>query len=209
VTSEKGTARGADVRLRSDAQRNRDEILAAAVVAFTRDANASLEGIARTAGVGIGTLYRHYPTRESLIEAAYRKEIEKLCGAAPELLEKHPPDVALARFLDRFIDDMLTKHGMIQALPAVIAARGTSLNQSLAMIAAAVAPLIEAGKAEGVLRDDVTVDDFLSVKGAVANARPENARRLAAILVDGLRYRGPAPKPKEKAKQEPTKGARR
>jgi AcrR family transcriptional regulator len=199
VTREKRAARGADLRLRSDAQRNRDDILAAAVVAFTKDANAPLEGIARAAGVGIGTLYRHYPTRELLIEAAYRKEIEKLCSAAPALLEKHPPDIALARFLDRFIDDMLTKRGMIQALRAVIVAGGTSLNQSLAMIAAAVAPLIEAGKAEGVLRDDVTVEDFLSVKGAVATARPENARRLAVILVDGLRRRAPAPKAKEKA----------
>ena len=209
MTSEKGTARGADVRLRSDAQRNRDDLLAAAVVAFTRDANASLEGIARAAGVGIGTLYRHYPTRESLLEAAYRKEIERLCSAAPGLLEKHPPDIALGRFLDRFIDDMLTKHGMIQALRAVIVAGGTALNQSLAMIGAAVAPLIEAGKAEGVLRDDVTVEDFLSVKGAVATARPENVRRLAVILVDGLRRRAPAPTAKEKAKKKPTKKARR
>lgn len=207
MTSAKRTARAADRRLRSDAQRNRDDILAAAVVAFTRDANASLEGIARAAGVGIGTLYRHYPTRESLIEAAYRTEIEKLCGAAPGLLEKHPPDVALARFLDRFIDDMLTRRGMIQAFRAVIAASRTSLNQSLSMIAAAVAPLIEAGKHEGVLRDDVTVDDFICVKGAVANARPENARRLAAILLDGLRYRAPVPKPKRKAKKKST-GAR-
>jgi AcrR family transcriptional regulator len=208
MTSAKRTTRGGDGRLRSDAQRNRDDILAAAVVAFARDANASLEGIARTAGVGIGTLYRHYPTRESLFEAAYRKEIEKLCGVAPGLLEKHPPDVALARFLDRFIDDMLTKQGMIQALRAVVAAGGTALNQSLAMIAAAVAPLIEAGRAEGMLRDDVTVEDFLSIKGAVANARPENARRLAAILIDGLRFRAPAPKPKTPTKTS-TKGARR
>ena len=197
---DKGTARSADARLRSDAQRNRDDILAAAVVAFTKDANAPLEGIARAAGVGIGTLYRHYPTRESLLEAAYRTEIEKLCSAAPGLLAKHPPDVALARFLDRFIDDMLAKHGMIQAVRAVMASGGTSLNQSLAMIAAAVAPLIEAGKAEGVLRDDVTVDDFLSVKGAIATARPQNARRLAVILIDGLRPRTPAPKPKAKAR---------
>jgi AcrR family transcriptional regulator len=196
VTSDKGTA--ADVRLRSDAQKNKDEVLVAAVAAFAKDANASLEGIARTAGVGIGTLYRHYPTREALFEAAYRKEIEKLCRAAPALLEKHAPDVALARFLDRFIDHMLTKPGMIQAVRAVITAGGTSLNQSLSMIAAAVAPLIEAGKAHGVLRDDVTVEDFLSVKGAVANARPETARRLAVLLVDGMRPRAPAPKAKKK-----------
>jgi AcrR family transcriptional regulator len=187
VTGDKAKAQA---RLRSDAQRNRDDILAAAVRAFTKDANASLEGIAKAAGVGIGTLYRHYPTREVLVEAAYRNEIKKLCDAAPALLEKHRPDVALARFLDRFIDDMLTKRGMVEALRAVIAAGGKApLNQSLAMIAAAVAPLIEAGKAKGVLRDDVTVDDFITVKGAVVFAGPERGRRLAAILLDGLRYR--------------------
>jgi len=202
MTAEDQTARETSERLRSDAQRNRDDLLAAAVVAFTKDANASLEGIAKAAGVGIGTLYRHYPTREALIEAAYRKEIERLCRAAPELLEKHPPDVALARFLDRFIDDMLTKHGMIQALRAIIASGSTSFNHSLALIAAAVAPLIEAGKDQGVLRDDVTVEDFISVKGALANARPENARRLAVILMDGLRRRGPAPKPRKRAQNK-------
>ena len=104
--SEKRKPQGVAVPLRSDAQRNRDDILAAAVVAFTRDTRASLEGIARAAGVGIGTLYRHYPTREALIEAAYRKEIEKLCRVAPALLEKHPPDVALARFRKRTASSM-------------------------------------------------------------------------------------------------------
>jgi AcrR family transcriptional regulator len=199
VTREKVTAQKTDGRLRRDAQRNRDDILAAAMAAFTKDANASLDGIARAAGVGIGTLYRHYPTRESLLEAAYRTEIEKLCKGAPELLARHPPDVALAQFLDRFIDDMLTRRGMIQAVRAVIAAGGTAMNQSLAMIAAAVAPLIEAGKAEGLLREDVTTEDFLSVKGAVATARPENARRLAVILIDGLRRRAPAERVRNKA----------
>lgn len=189
---------GQKVSLRSDAQRNRDDILAAAVVAFTKDANASLEGIARAAGVGIGTLYRHYPTRESLLEAAYRTEIEKLCRVAPGLLAKHPPDVALARFLDCFIDYMLAKRGVVQAVRAVFAAGSTSLNESLSKIAAAVAPMIAAGKAAGVLRDDVTVEDFIAVKGAVATARPEAARRLAAILIDGLRHRAPTPRPKTK-----------
>ena len=82
---------------------------------------------------------------------------------------------------------------MIEAMLAVIAAGGTPLNQSLAMISAAVAPLIEAGKAKDVLRDDVTVDDFITVKGAVVFAGPEKGRRLAAILLDGLRYRARAP----------------
>src|SRR5689334_15878317 len=93
----KKRAMDAEPRLRSDAQRNRDEILAAAARAFAKDANAPLEGIASAAGVGIGTLYRHFPTREALFEAAYRKEIKHVCDAAPELLRKHRPDVALAR----------------------------------------------------------------------------------------------------------------
>jgi AcrR family transcriptional regulator len=195
--------------LRSDARRNRDDILAAAVRAFTRDANASLEGIARVAGVGIGTLYRHYPTREALVETAYRNEIKKLCDAAPELLDNHRPDVALARFLDRFIDHMLSRRGMIEAMLAVIATGGGApLNQSLAMISAAVAPLLEAGRAEGVLRDDVTVDDFIAVKRAVVFAGPEKARRLAVILLDGLRYRAPA-RERRGGANRPRKVARR
>ena len=192
ATSEREKATHTEPRLRSDAQRNKDEILAAAVFAFTKDANASLEGIARAAGVGIGTLYRHYPTREALLEAAYRNEIKRICDAAPELLRKHRPDVALARFFDLFIDHMLSKRGMIEALRAVVAAGGPALNESLAMFTAAITPLVQAGKAEGVLRDDVTIDDVVSVKGAVATARPDKVRRLAVILVDGLRHGGRA-----------------
>jgi AcrR family transcriptional regulator len=198
----------AQAPLRSDAQRNKDEILAAAVRAFTRDASASLEGIAKAAGVGIGTLYRHFPTREALVEAAWRNEVEKLCELAPGLLAKHRPDLALARFLDRLIDDLLTRHGMLEAMRAVVAAGPTRLNPSLAMFAAAVAPIIEAGKTDGVLRDDVTVDDFLTIKAAVTLARPENARRLAAILVDGLRHGARVREPRPEA-SSPTKPARR
>lgn len=196
------------VRLRSDAQRNRDDILAAAVRAFTADAHASLEGIARDAGVGIGTLYRHYPTREALVEAAHRAAVKKLCDAAPALLDAYPPDVALARFLDRFVDDMLRNRGMFEALRAVVVAGGSPFNESFAMITAAVAPLIAAGKAKGVLRDDVTVDDFITIKGAVATARPEQARRLAALLIDGLRHRAPLSGPADGAKKA-KKAARR
>jgi AcrR family transcriptional regulator len=188
VTSKKESATGAEPRLRSDAQRNKDEILAAAVRAFTKDANASLEGIAKAAGVGIGTLYRHFPTRDELVEAAWRNEVKQLCALAPGLLAKHRPDLALARFLDRLIDVQLTKPGMMVAMRAVVAAGPARLNPSLEMFAAAVAPIIEAGKAKGVLRADVTVEDFLTIKGAVTFARPETARRLAALLVDGLRH---------------------
>lgn len=200
-SGEKETALGTEARLRSDARRNKDTILAAAVLAFATNANASLEGIARAAGVGIGTLYRHYPTRDALLEAAYRNEIKKLCDEAPKLLATQRPDVALARFLDRFIDHTERKPGMMEALRAMIGAGNTTpLNQSLTMVAAAVAPIVEAGKAERVLRDDISVDDFITVKGAVATARPERARRLATILLDGLRYGARAPKRAEAVK---------
>lgn len=201
MTSKTEVGQEAVPRLRSDAQQNRDDILAAAVRAFSKDANAPLEGIARAAGVGIGTLYRHFPTRDVLFENAYRSEIRKLCDAAPDLLSKHPPDVALARFLDRFIDDMLTKRGMIEAMHAVIAAGGTPLNQSLAMITTAVAPLIEAGRAQHLLREDVTVEDFITIKGAVVFAGPQKGRRLAAILMDGLRHRARQPDRQQKARK--------
>jgi len=195
-TSEHHKPRAAETPLRSDAQRNKDEILAAAVRAFTRDASASLEGIAKAAGVGIGTLYRHFPTREALVEAAWRTEVKKLCETAPGLLANHRPDLALARFLDRLIDDLLTRHEMLAAMRAVVAAGPTQLNPSLAMFAAAIAPIIEAGKTQGVLRDDVTVDDFMAIKAAITLARPENTRRLAAILVDGLRHGARVPRPR-------------
>lgn len=176
--------------MRRDARRNRDDILAAAVRAFANDPSAPLEGIAKAAGVGIGTLYRHFPTRNALVEAAFRNKIEALCAAAPGLLLAHAPDVALARFLDLFIEDMVTRPGMNQAMLAVVAEGNRSpLNESLAMISTAVTPLLLAGRRAGVLRDDVTVDDFLTVKGAVLFAGPEKGRRLATLLFEGLRPR--------------------
>ncbi|XXX81421.1 helix-turn-helix domain-containing protein [Sorangium sp. So ce134] len=177
-------------RLRGDAQRNRDGLLAAAVDAFARDPAASLEGIARAAGVGIGTLYRHYPTRDALVEAVFRTEIEALCAVAPKLHAKHPADMALSRFLDMLIDRVLSNPGMVQAIRAVIAPGGTSMSESRAMLAAALEPIVEAGRADGLLRADITVDDFLAAKVAVIAARPEYARRLATILLDGLRSPG-------------------
>jgi AcrR family transcriptional regulator len=192
----------AQAPLRSDAQRNKDEILAAAVRAFTKDAHASLEGIAKAAGVGIGTLYRHFPTREALVEAAWRNEVKQLCELAPGLLVKHRPDLALARFLDRYIDDLLTRQGMLEAMRLVVAAGPTRLNPSHAMFAAAIEPIIAAGKTDGVLRDDMTADDFIAVKSAITLALPENARRLAAIFIDGLRHGTRALEPQHKTSSD-------
>ena len=191
--------------VRRDAQRNRERLLTVAVAAFTSDANAPLDAIAKTAGVGIGTLYRHFPTREALIEAAYRNEVEKLCDSAAELLEAHVPDVALGLLMDRLIDYMSIKRGMAEALRAVAAAGGNPFNQSRARLTEAVALILDAGKAAGVLRTDVEAIDVLSMSSAFLNLGDNfaQARRLAGIMIDGLRHRAsvPATKPARKSRR--------
>jgi AcrR family transcriptional regulator len=111
-------------RVRADAHRNRERLLAAATVAFTAaDGTAvSLEAIARDAGVGIGTLYRHFSTREALIEAVYCTELAEVAASAGELLERHPPLVALRRWMDRYAAFVAAKRGMAESLRAMFAA---------------------------------------------------------------------------------------
>jgi AcrR family transcriptional regulator len=132
--------------LRADAQRNRDKLLDAAVRAFSRGGpEVTLEAIAKDAGVGIGTLYRHFPTREALVEAAYRNELARLCDVVPELLAAEPPDRATRIWMDRFVDYMATKHGMADALRAVIASGGNPFAESRDRLLAAVTSLLEPG----------------------------------------------------------------
>lgn len=179
--------------LRADAQRNRDLIVAAAARSFTKcGLEATLEGIAKDAGVGIGTLYRHFPTRELLIEAAYRNELAAVCDASVELLEQLPPDQALRAWMDRFIDYMARKRGMADALRAVFASGANPYAQSLELLVGAVQPLLDAGAAAGQIRSDISASDMLvsigGVGGAAADDR-EQAGRLLDLLMDGLRYR--------------------
>ena len=179
--------------LRADAQRNRDLIVAAAARSFTKcGLEATLEGIAKDAGVGIGTLYRHFPTRELLIEAAYRNELAAVCDASVELLEQLPPDQALRAWMDRFIDYMTRKRGMADALRAVFASGANPYAQSLELLVGAVQPLLDAGAAAGQIRSDISASDMLvsigGVGGAAADDR-EQAGRLLDLLMEGLRYR--------------------
>ncbi|GAA0575590.1 TetR/AcrR family transcriptional regulator [Kribbella sandramycini] len=180
--------------LRADAQRNRDQVLAAAARAFAKcGLEATLEGIAKDAGVGIGTLYRHFPTREALIEAAYRKELATVCEAAPELLEQLPPVEALRAWMDRFADFMHRKLGMAEALRAIIAAGANPYDHSLELLVGAIDQLLTAGAASGDLRTDISADDLLINLSGVSMAagdRRDQVGRLLDLLVDGLRYRG-------------------
>src|SRR6266545_6444910 len=178
--------------LRADAQRNRDKLLDVAVRAFSQDGpDVTLEAIAKEAGVGIGTLYRHFPTREALIEAAYRNELAAVCDASPELLATMPPAEALRTWMDRFVDYMTRKMGMADALRAVIASGANPYAQSRELLVGAIKPLLDAGAADGVIRADVSADDVLvSLSGVAlaAGAKRDQADRLLNLLLDGLRY---------------------
>jgi AcrR family transcriptional regulator len=180
--------------LRADAQRNRVRLLEAAVRAFSRDgADATLDAIAKDAGVGIGTLYRHFPTREALVEAAYRNELDRLCDAAADLLSTLPADQALRAWMDRFLLYMSTKRDMADALRALIAAGGNPFAHSRDRLFAAIGDLLDAGVRAGTVRADAAVGDVLASLGgfALTAGQPEQrelAGRLLDLLMDGLRY---------------------
>jgi AcrR family transcriptional regulator len=182
--------------LRADARRNRDRLLSVAVRAFSQDGpDVTLDAIAKDAGVGIGTLYRHFPTREALIEAAYRSELARLCDAVPDLLRDMPPDEATRAWMDRYIEYMTTKRGMADALRAVIASGGTPYAQSRERLITAITSLLQAGAASGRLRADIEPADVLASLSGISLAAGEpaqraQARRLLDLLMDGLRYRG-------------------
>jgi AcrR family transcriptional regulator len=189
--------------LRADAQRNRDRLLDAAVRAFAREGpEVALDAIAKDAGVGIGTLYRHFPTREALVEAAYRNELARLCDGVVDLLRTMPPDQAIRTWMDRFVGYMTTKRGMADALRAVIASGGNPFAESRDRLTGAIETLLRAGAAEGTVRADLAAGDVLASLSGVSlvagePAQQEQAGRLLDLLMDGLRYRRPDADPQE------------
>jgi AcrR family transcriptional regulator len=185
--------------LRADAQRNRDKILATAVRVFTEEGlDAHFERIAREAGVGTGTLYRNFPTREALIEAAYRNEVARLCDAVPGLLATLPPAEALRVWTRRFIDYATAKFGMADALRAVVASGSNPYADSHEMIQGALISLMDAGTAAGTIRSDIRATDMFAALAGIAltSARPEQreqAERLLDLTLDGLKAAPPRP----------------
>jgi AcrR family transcriptional regulator len=181
-----------DKPLRADARRNRERLLDAALALFLEDGpDVPLEAVAKRAGVGIGTLYRHFPTREALVEAAYRSEVAHLAEAADELLRDRPPDEALAAFMDRFVDYAATKRGLKGMLMSVAESGSDVFVDTRTQITAAVASLVEAGVAAGAIRADVDADDVLRAMGAVwavPAGSEDQARRVLMLVMDGLRH---------------------
>ncbi|MFF7633170.1 TetR/AcrR family transcriptional regulator [Kitasatospora sp. NPDC008050] len=195
-------ARDAGRPLRADAQRNREKILATAVRVFTEEGlDAHFERIAREAGVGTGTLYRNFPTREALIEAAYRNEVARLCDAVPGLLAAMPPAEALRVWTRRFIDYATAKFGMADALRAVVASGTNPYAESRELIQRALGDLMDAGTAAGAIRSDIRATDMFAALAGIAltSAAPEQreqAERLLDLTLDGLRATAP-PRPPE------------
>ncbi|MFL4908991.1 TetR/AcrR family transcriptional regulator [Streptomyces sp. MMS24-I2-30] len=184
---------GPDRPVRADARRNRDRLVAVARTAFTAGGDSvTLEGIARAAGVGIGTLYRHFPTREALVEAVYAAELDELTASAPALLDEFPPEVALRAWMDRYAAFFATKHGMLDALRVSWASGGVAISGTRERITAALGTILAAGARTGALREDVAADDvtmlllgvFLSLGGDRA---PEQTARLLDLVVDAVR----------------------
>ena len=178
--------------VRADAQRNRQRLVEVGRRAFAAEGGkVALERIAREAGVGIGTLYRHFPTREALVEAVYRAERSHLCESAAELLAEHPPDRALRIWMDRFADYIAVKREMADALRAAISSGAITSSQAREELSAAVQTLLDAGGAAGTLRDDVRAEDVVAglVGIFLACNQPDQrvqAGRLLDLLMDSL-----------------------
>ena len=179
--------------LRADAQRNRARLIAVAKAMFSDvGADTSLEAIARKAGVGIGTLYRHFPTRDTLIEAVYRSETQHLERAALRFSETLPPVEALRTWLRLFVDHIATKQVMTPVLASMVGGPSELYCESGAQVKAAIALLVDRAVASGDIRLDIDPLDLLRALAGVAgiSSAPgweESAKRLVDILIAGVR----------------------
>ena len=178
---------------RADAQRNRERILDVAKHAFTRfGANASLDDIAKKANVGPGTLYRHFPTREALLEAVYRTEVEKLAAAERKFAETLPSIEALRAWLLLFVDYIATKQIIAPVVNALLGDPKKVFEASYAQVGEAIRSLVKRAVKSGDIRKDLDPIDLLRALIGVANVaatpdRRQSARRLVDILITGSR----------------------
>ena len=178
---------------RADGQRNRERLVESAKAAFADvSADVSLDEIARRAGVGIGTLYRHFPTRDAIVEAVYRREVEQLAGSATRLLASLSPGEALHEWMRLFVDYIATKKVIASALGAIVGGAPELYASSSAQITQAMRLLVDRAAAASDIRPDVDPNDLLRalVGFTYGNASPgwrASALRLIDILMDGLR----------------------
>ena len=180
-----------DRKPRTDAQRNRERILEVAKEAFTRSgAQTSLDDIARQAGVGAGTLYRHFPTRDELLEAVYRTEVEKLAAAQRKFAEDLPPIQALRAWMLLFVDYIETKKIIAPALNTLVGGPSKVFEASHNQVWEAIRALVKSAIKSGDIRKDLDPIDLLRALIGVANVNTspdwqQSAKRLVDILITG------------------------
>jgi AcrR family transcriptional regulator len=178
---------------RTDAQRNRERILEVAKEAFTRSGvNTSLDDIAKQSGVGAGTLYRHFPTRDALLEAVYRTEVEKIAAAERKLSEKLPPVEALRAWMLLFVDYIAAKQIIAPALNTLVGGPSKVYEASRAQVQGAIDGLVKRAIKSGDIRRDLDPFDLLRALIGVSNVASspdwkQSARRLVDILITGSR----------------------
>lgn len=179
--------------LRADAVRNRARLIEVAKAIFSEGgADVGLEAIAKAAGVGIGTLYRHFPTRDKLIEAVYRTETQNLAEAASRLSETLPPVEALRAWLRLFVDHIATKQVMSSALASMVCGTSELYAESTTLVTGAIGMLVDRAVASGAIRLDIEPLDLLRALAGVAGISSvpgweESAKRLVDILIAGVR----------------------
>jgi len=177
---------------RADARRNYEKVLSAAREAFAEGGESTaLEEIARRAGVGIGTLYRHFPSRQALLEALYVDEVEEVCRSAAELADVEPWE-ALSSWVERLIGYIATKQALAGELLAYVDTDAEVFKTSRAALWGAGAPLLTRAQEAGVVRPDVEIGEVIQMVIGIAKipaADPHQTARLVLIALDGLRYR--------------------
>jgi AcrR family transcriptional regulator len=177
---------------RADARRNHEKVLSAAREAFAEGGESTaLEEIARRAGVGIGTLYRHFPTRQALLEALYVEEVEEVCRTAAQLDDADPWE-ALNRWFERFIAYIATKQALAHELLNYLDADAALFQSCRASLFAAGEPLLRRAQEAGVVRPDVNIAQVIQIVVGIAKtpaAEPGQIQHLVRIALDGLRYR--------------------
>jgi len=192
-----GAVGAAERPMRKDAQRNRDHLLAVAAALFAaHGVGYPLEDIAREAGVGIGTLYRHFPTRSALIEAVYRREVAQLCDSVDDLLASMTADEALEAWMYNFVAYIATKRGLSAALRDMMAAEPDLFAVTRAHIRDAATKVLSAAEEAGAIRPVIDADDMIRAMGAICMATDDagysdRAKTLVSLLLDGLRAGAP------------------
>ncbi len=185
---------GEDSRpVRADARRNMDALLRAALAVFaTSGVDAPVREIAEKAGVGVGTVYRHFPQRSDLIKAILRQEVDACADAVAALAADHEPGAALALWMQRLVDFIMTKRGLGAALHSGNPAYASLPDYFLSRLTPALRSLLDTAAAAGVVRDDVDAGELLLAAARLAvpasDGDAAQARRMVALLVDGLRY---------------------